>query len=73
MTKSKKGIDETLLNLAISGALETLKSTPLTLEQFIDDVLRHYMDLEPGDYVPLGQMHEEWADAFEAGTHTSII
>ena len=73
MTKSKKGIDDKLLNLAISGALNTLKSTPLTLEDFIDDVLRHYMELEPGEYVPLGQMHAEWADAFGAGTHTSII
>ena len=73
MTKSKKGIDDKLLNLAISGALNTLKSTPLTLEAFIDDVLRHYMEMEPGEYVPLGQMHAEWADAFEAGTHTSII
>ena len=73
MTKSKKKIDDKLLNLAISGALETLKTTPLTLESFIDDVLRHYMELEPGEYVPLGQMHAEWADAFEAGTHTSII
>ena len=49
MTQSKKGIDDKLLNLAISGALETLKSTPLTLEAFIDDVLRHYMELEPGE------------------------
>ena len=73
MTKSKKGIDDKLLNLAISGALDTLKSTPLTLEAFIDDVLRHYMEQEPGDYVPLGQMHAEWADIFEGGTHTAII
>ena len=49
MTKSKKGIDDKLLNLAISGALNTLKSTPLTLEEFKDDELRHYMELEPGE------------------------
>ena len=54
MKKSKKGIDDKLLNLAISGALETLKSTPLTLEDFINDVLEHYMELEPGEFVPLG-------------------
>ena len=73
MKKSKKGIDDKLLNLAISGALETLKSTPLTLEDFINDVLEHYMELEPGEFVPLGQMHAEWADVFDSGTHASII
>ena len=45
------------ISQAIAGALEIMNDQPLTLNEFIDEVMRDYMDQEPGTYVPLGVMH----------------
>ena len=52
--------DSKYISQAIAGALEIMKEQPLTLNEFIDEVMSDYMDQEPGAYVPLGEMHTEW-------------
>ena len=59
--------DSKHITQAIAGALEIMNEQPLTLNEFIDEVMEDYMELEPGDYVPLGQMHAEWEENFQKG------
>ena len=61
------------ISQAIAGALEIMNDQPLTLNEFIDEVMSDYMELEPGEFVPLGEMHSEWEKTFEKGSHTAII
>ena len=58
---------------AIAGALEIMNEQPLTLNEFIDEVMSDYMDQEPGTYVPLGDMHDQWEENFNKGEFASII
>ena len=65
--------DSKHITQAIAGALEIMNEQPLTLGEFVDEVMEDYMELEPGDYVPLGEMHSEWEANFQKGDYTSII
>ena len=56
--------DGKYISQAIAGALEIMKEQPLTLGEFIDEVMGDFMEQEPGDYIPLGDMHKEWESAF---------
>jgi hypothetical protein len=58
---------------AIAGALEIMNEQPLTLNEFIDEVMSDYMEQEPGTYVPLGEMHQQWEENFQKGEFASII
>ena len=53
--------------------MEIMKEQPLTLGEFVDEVMSDYMEHEPGDYVPLGQMHRAWEENFQKGDYTAII
>jgi len=61
------------ISQAIAGALEIMNDQPLTLNEFIDEVMRDYMEQEPGTYVPLGDMHQQWEENFNKGEFASII
>ena len=61
------------ISQAIAGALEIMNDQPLTLNEFIDEVMRDYMEQEPGTYVPLGDMHDQWEQNFNKGEFASII
>ena len=61
------------ISQAIAGALEIMNEQPLTLGEFVDEVMSDYMELEPGDYVKLGEMHAEWEQNFGKGDYTAII
>ena len=50
-----------------------MRETPQTLGEFINETLENYMEQEPGEFVPLGEMHSEWEKTFNKGTHTAII
>ena len=65
--------DSKYITQAIAGALEIMNEQPLTLGEFVDEVMSDYMELEPGDYVPLGSMHKEWEQNFQTGDYTAII
>ena len=65
--------DSKYISQAIAGALEIMKEQPLSLNEFIDEVMSDYMEQEPGKYVPLGQMHTEWQKNFERGEFSAII
>ena len=65
--------DSKYISQAIAGALEIMNEQPLTLGEFVDEVMSDYMVLEPGDYVKLGQMHAEWEQNFKKGDYTAII
>ena len=58
---------------AINSAYEMMQETPQTLGEFINETLENYMEQEPGEFVPLGEMHSEWEKTFNKGTHTAII
>ena len=66
-------VDSRLLAQAASGALELMREAPLTIPEFIDEVTKDFMRLEPGEHVALGKMHQEWVDLFKQGDHTAII
>ena len=66
-------VDSRLLTQAASGALEILRGQPLTLKEFINETMECFMDIEPGEYVKSGKMHEEWLDIFSKSDHTAII
>tara|TARA_R110002096_G_scaffold279521_1_gene473727 strand:- start:680 stop:2155 length:1476 start_codon:yes stop_codon:yes gene_type:complete len=58
---------------AINSAYDMMQETPQTLGEFINETLENYMEQEPGEFVPLGEMHSEWEKTFGKGTHTAII
>ena len=66
-------IESKYLTQAVTGALDIMRATPMTMESFVNEALDSYMALEPGEFVPLGDMHHEWTDAFRDSTHTAII
>jgi reverse gyrase len=61
------------ISQAIAGAMEIMNDQPLTLNEFIDEVMSDYMEHEPGTYVPLGDMHDQWEKNFNAGEFAAII
>ena len=66
-------LDDKSKNSAINRAYNMMRESPITMGEFINETLENYMSQEPGDFVPLSDMHQEWADLFNMGTHTAII
>ena len=66
-------LDNKTRNAAITSAYNMMRETPQTLGEFINETLENYMEQEPGEFVPLGEMHSEWEKTFNKGTHTAII
>ena len=66
-------LDNKTRNEAITSAYNMMRETPQTLGEFINETLENYMEQEPGEFVPLGEMHSEWEKTFNKGTHTAII
>ena len=66
-------LDNRTRNEAITSAYNMMRETPQTLGEFVNETLENYMEQEPGEFVPLGEMHSEWEKTFNSGTHTAII
>ena len=66
-------LDHKTKSAAISSAYGMMRETPITMGEFINETLENYMEQEPGEFVPLGEMHSEWEKTFEKGSHTAII
>ena len=66
-------VESKYLTQAVTGAMDIMRSTPMTLESFVNEVLESFMSLEPGEFVPLGEMHQQWTAGFRENTHTAII
>ena len=65
--------DQNDITRLVASALDLASEKPLTMGEFAESILQSYMDQEPTDFVPLGDMHREWEELFNKGTHTAIM
>ena len=56
--------DQNDITRLVASALDLASEKPLTMGEFAESILQSYMDQEPTDFVPLGDMHRQWEELF---------
>ena len=62
------GITESDLDLFNINILNHIQQEQLDFIDFANYVLEDFMNYEPSEFIPLGEMHQEWWDVLSGNT-----
>ena len=67
------GITESDLDLFNINILNHIQQEQLDFIDFANYVLEDFMNYEPSEFIPLGEMHQEWWDVLSGNTYAAVM